>query len=345
MGLFDRFFGSGNREMILDAAVLEKWPDRLIRQQLLHEHLDEYLYRVEKKRDKVAHLHSKIADPSLKERVPERARPILEEHVALMSDAIAHLLKATNVIRDLFLIEEQQEDFRDAISTYRRKTEKSRSALREFLESELHELDQAIRSLEDAMLSITPVLEEKHFSNIKQAKKIIEEYKSTRQKEKKLQHLHELLRKELDTLEEKRIKHKEKIRYFMERAKSSRFKELLAEEESLLEKVDEIKVRDLPPEVEEQELHPLTQRLAFLRKQMINDITAMNINEQRTFLEATKDNIRLRRRKLERVEEMLQEVSWQQYRLRLMSALEPFNVRIEDVERIIERGEDDVAPQ
>ncbi len=71
----------------------------------------------------------------------------------------------------------------------------------------------------------------------------------------------------------------------------------------------------------------------------------MNINEQRTFLEAVKDDIRLARRKQERVGELLGELSYDRFRERFRQALGPFNVRIEEADSIVETEEDDVAPQ
>jgi hypothetical protein len=120
---------------------------------------------------------------------------------------------------------------------------------------------------------------------------------------------------------------------------------LIAEEEQLLDKVDEVKTKFLPPEQEEAELKLPLQRIAFLRKQMITDITSMNINEQRSFVEAVKDDLRLRKKKLERVDEVLATMSFTAYRSKFAALVEPFKVRIEDAHTIVEADDDDVAPQ
>ncbi len=346
MALFDLF---GKREpsaLTLDAATLNKWPDRLLRRQKLHDALDIYVNALDKHRDRVEKSVKRVSDPGLADqRVPERAREVYDEHLPTIRAAAYNLLDRTIVVGDLFLIEAQQEEFQQALADFKEGTQKSTAALKEFFDEELAELNESVRILEDGMLSIYPKLEEGKFSNIKAVKRLIDEFKETREKEQKLKLLHKQTLDELDAYEARRLKHKDKIQYFTERARDGKFKELIAEEGELLDQADEIKIKGLPAEEEAKLLEPIKQRLSWLRKQMINDITAMNINEQRTFLESAKDEIWLRKKKLERIEEMLGELSFETYKAKLIPHIEPFNARIEDADMILEREEDDVAPQ
>lgn len=346
MGLFDLFGSRKESPLTLDAASLEKWPERLLRRKEIPQRMATHIRDVERQRRRLQEAAERLIDPLVRDRrVPERARPVFDEHAPIVAAAARGLAGKGQLINDVFLVEAQQQDFQEAIAEYREATGKSVPALREFLNEELFRLEEGVQGLEDAMLAITPSLDQSGFSAIRQVKLLIEEYKGSRKRERQLLTLRERLMAELDGWEAKRRRHKEKINYYTERSRDSKFKELIAEEEELLDRVDAIKVRCLPSEEEERELRPLNQRLAFLRKQMINDITAMNINEQRTFLEATKDEIRLAKRKLERVDDLLAELSFDAYRNRFLQLLEPFNVRIEDIDTIIDPEEADVAPQ
>ena len=65
----------------------------------------------------------------------------------------------------------------------------------------------------------------------------------------------------------------------------------------------------------------------------------------RSFLGATKDEILLRQRKLERVEELLDSLDFEAFRKRFLQHTEPFGARIEDASTIIDEENDDVAPR
>ncbi|MBR9692547.1 hypothetical protein GOV07_01305 [Candidatus Woesearchaeota archaeon] len=345
MGIFDLF---GKREpsmMTLDAATLQKWPDRLLRRQGLDKVMRNYARNIERARGKVENAKEQLSDPRHREDVPERAHSVYDEHLPVVRNAIEDLLLHTVIGDNPFQADNQQEGFQEALVSYHEVTSKSVAALKEFLTPELQLLSDEMKGLEDTMVNLLPELEKRNYSSLKELKLLIVSYDETREKDRKLQQLRELLLKEVDALETKRIKHKERIAYFMDRARDNKYKELIAEEEELLEQVDEIKVRGLSPEEQEKELEPLKQRLAWIRKQMIHDITAMNINEQRTFLEATKDDIRLRKRKLERVDELLHNLSFDTYKQKFLTLLAPFNVRIEDVNTVLDTEDDDVAPQ
>ncbi len=338
-------FGRGRRGIILDVVTMERWPQRLVRHQGLETALTEWTRAVEEARGAVERAAQHLSDPALLDRIPERAQPIYDEHLPSLRSAVQELLDQTVVIADAFLADVQQDDFRAAFERFRDDVRKPSAALKEFLGGELTLLTDAVAGLEDAILSLYPTLEKASFENLKKVKELVEEFKSSREKVVKLEHLKQEISEELEALERKRRKHKEKIAYFMERAKNGKYKELLAEEESLLREQDAIKVRDLPEEEEERMLAPIRQRLSWLRKQMINDITAMNINEQRTFLESVKDDIKLRKRQLERIEERLAELSFDAFRPKFIRVLGPFNARIEEADMILEPEEEDVAPQ
>ncbi len=344
---FKEFFSPGKeRELTLDIASLDKWPERLVRQQRLHEALATWLKDLERCRVKASEAKSRLTDPRLKaKKVPERGATIYEEHVKVLVERVDDLLKAVPSIEDVYLAETQQESFQNALKTYQESTRKSVAALKEYFGSELGSLSDRLRELEDTVLRFTATLDAANFSNVKGLKIAIDEYKASRQKEAQLQRLRTQLQGEIGVLEGRRLKIKEKIAYYIERAKTSAYKDLIAEEEQLLDKVDEVKTKFLPVEQEESELKPLLSRLAFLRKQMITDITSMNINEQRSFLENVKDDLRLRKKKLERVEEVLATMSFSTYRTRFAHLVEPFKVRIEDVTTIVEEEEDAVSPQ
>jgi len=341
-------FGLGRRgtgRIILDVATMERWPARLVRHQGLDAVMRDLVRQVEAKRAIVEQARERLGDPELLDRVPERAQPIYDEHLPRLRRMTQELLDTTLVLDDAFLIDAQEEAFRTVLKAFRDGTRKSVTALKEFLGPELLALDEAVAAMEDAMLAAYPALEKASFQNIKEVKLLIDDYRATRKKVVKLERLRDELRAELERLERKRRKHKEKISFFMGRARNSKYKGLLAEEEQLLGQMDKVKVKSLPAEEEERELAPIKQRLTWIRKQMIDDITAMNINEQRTFLESVKDDLKLRRRQLERVEERLEELSFDSYRPRLVEALAPFNARIEEADMIIEPEEEDVAPQ
>ncbi len=346
MGFLDIFSRRGGRAALtLDAARMDRWPERLVRHRGLAEDMQRFVDEVEHHRKAVEYATTKLGDPMLLKKVPERAQPVYDEHLPLIRKEVQDLLDRTLVIDDLFLIEAQQQDFQSVLTGFKDRTRKSNAALNEYLGDELHLLNGAVQALEDAMLALYPKLDTAGFANIKKVKELVEDYKGTREKVRKLEALRERLSAELDVLEVKRLRHKEKIRFFSERARNSKYKELIAEEQDLLDQADAIKVKGFSEEEEAKRLEPINQRLAWLRKQMISDITAMNINEQRTFLEAAKDDIRLRQRKLERVEELLDSLSFDAYRPRLVEALTPLNARVEDADMIIEPEDEDVAPQ
>jgi hypothetical protein len=344
MGLFD-LFGKRQSSVILDAATMSQWPERLLRKQGLDEEMNSFIKGIVKGTEGVSEMRAYLAEPALQQKVPERAAALYEEHLPLILNATEELLASSKIIDDIFLIEEQQRDFQESLSQYREKTAKSHAALKEFFPNELEELNAKVKELEDAMISISPRLDEKRYNEIKELKSLIEEYTMSRPKEKKAKELKEHLLQEIEVLEAKRLKHKGKIAQYIERAKNREHQGLIAEEERILEKMDSIKVRMLAPEEEVEQLKPLQEQISILRKQMIHDVTAMNISEQRLFLERTKDDLRLRQRKLERVDELLTELSYENYRTKFASVLEPFNAKIEDMGDILKRDESDVAPQ
>jgi hypothetical protein len=334
------------RAIILDVATLEKWPEQLLRHARVNEAMDTFLKDVERKSGKVHETKARLTDPRLKQkRFPERAYPIYDEHLPLIIKELEGVLHEAEFINDVFLIEEQQERFREAMASYHEQTRKSITALKEFLGQELSQLNQSVRDLEDAALRITPMLEQARFPSIKELKRLIEEYKATREKERKLITYRENLLKEIDALDAKKLKIKERIKSYAERARDPRYKELIAEEEGLLTQEEEITIKGLPEAEQEELLKPIEQRLAFIRKQMINDITALNINEQRTFLDAVKDDLLLARRKLERCDELLADLHFDTYRQKFATLVEPFKARIEDATQILDSEDEHVAPQ
>ncbi len=337
MALFDRF---AKTKLILDAATMEKWPERLLRHRRLDEELRKGLDAVSGRAAALRAAKERLADPRLKRKVPERAVPIYEEHLPRILKEAERLAERATFVEDLFLMEEQRSEFQERLTAYRESTQKSVAALKEFFADELRGIAEAAQGLEDETIRLVERLETKDLDAIRRIKATIEEYRQGREKERKLRELQAVILDELETYEKRRRKIKEKIQYYTEQARSGRYKELIAEEEELLEKSDAITVRNLSADEEERQLHPIRQRLAFLRKQMINDITAMNINEQRTFLEAVKDEIRVRRRKLERIGELLGALGYDAYRAKLQELLRPFDARIEDAETIIEEEDD-----
>ena len=346
-GLGDRIGGEAKEHIILlDVTSLDKWPEQLIRHARIAEAMTAFLKEVERKAGKVHEAKAKLTDPRLKaKKFPERAHPIYDEHLPLLLEELETVLHEAELVNDVYLIEEQQARFRGAVATYHESTRKSITALKEFLSEELTHLNQAIRDLEDACLWITPKLEEAKFTNIKELKRLIGEYKGTREKERKLQALKGELMDEIGRLDTKKIKIKERIKKIAENARDPRYKELIAEEEALHEQEEEIRLKGLPDEELDTMLKPVQQRLAFIRKQMINDITALNINEQRGFLDAVKDELLLAQRKLDRCDELLSELRFETYRQKFSVLVEPFKARIEDATQILDAEDEHVAPQ
>jgi hypothetical protein len=318
------------RELVLDMAAIERWPERLIRNARLNEAVTTFLKEVERKQGRIRQAKAALTDTRLRDKkVPERAFPIYDEHVPVIVKAVEMLL-TSGFTDSPFLIEEQQEAFRQAITSYQEETRKSAAAIKEFLGPELAELGEGVRELEDTVIGLSGTLEQTKLANIKAVKQLAEEYVKSRPRELKLTEARTVIMKEVDTLEARKRKIKERIAYYTEQARNPKFKELIAEEEELLKKSDEVKVHGHPPEEEEKQLAPITSRLAFIRKQMINDITAMNINEQRSFLESVKDDLLLRKQKLERIDEALQQLSTDAFKLKVAGELEGLNARIEE---------------
>lgn len=343
MGIFDIF--SGPQRLTLDATSMEKWPDRLIRKQGLHRAFDTYLQNVSRQRGFVEDAKSDLTDPALQEKIPDRAYELYKQHLPAIVRNVDELLNETDFVDNPFLVDEQQERFREALQSYEEQTRKSRSALSEFLGGELSVLQEHLRALEDAILSINPIFDEARFGNIHELKQLIDEYQRTRPRERRVTEIRNELLGEIDRLEAKKRRIKEKITYYVERSKSSKFQELIAEEARIIAEMDEVKEQNLTPADEEHDLKPLQQRIATIRKQMINDVTALNISEQRSFLEATKDHLRSTKRKLTRAEEILAELNFETFRRKFATLLEPFGARIEDTSTIIEDEDEDVVPQ
>lgn len=343
MGLFDIF--SGQSQLTLDVATMERWPERLLRRQRLNRAMEVYLREVENAKRELMLAKQHLKSPELKEQVPERASVIYDEHLPAIIDAINELEAGASFVESIFLVEDQQEEFRNALDEYKAATQKGHDSLKEYLGDDLAALRDSVRNLEDAVLSITPVLEETHFQNIKQLKVLIDTYKATREKEERLDQLHEQLHTEIDELESKRRRIKEKINYYVERSRDSKYQELIAEEARILDQIDDIKNRDYDADEELRELKPLNQRLATIRKKMIHDVTALNISEQRGFLQHTKDRLRVAKKKLARVTELLEELSFETFRRNMVELLEPFGARIEDASTILEDEDEHVTPQ
>ncbi len=341
MGLLDIF--GGQSRLTLDVATMERWPERLIRRQRLNRAMDAYLRDIAQAKQALASARQRLTSADLQERVPERAKSIYEEHLPTILDAVNELEAGAAFVDNLFLVEEQQQEFLRALSEFKEQTMKPQEALSEFCGDELALLRERVRDLEDAVLSITPVLEETHFKNIRELKVLIDTYKATRGKEEKLKQLYTELQNEIEELENKKRRIKEKINYYVERAKNSRFQELIAEEARVLERIEDIKNRD--EEDEERALKPLNQRLAVIRKQMIHDVTALNISEQRSFLQHTRDHLRAAKKKLARVNELLEELSFETFRRSMVELLEPFGARIEDASTILDDEDEHVTPQ
>ncbi len=344
MGLFD-LFRSREESLVLDVASLERWPSRLARRARLDERLDRFRRRVEEGKSRVARAKAALTRPSLREGLEERERAVHDEWLPTLLRAVEELLDRTVVPADPFRAEEAQESFREALEEYRDLARKSVAALGEFYEEELRALDDAIRSLEDVIIGFTAQLEEARFSQLLEVKRLVEEYRATRGEEERLRRERERVAAEVELLEAKRLRIKERIRSYAERARNSRFKELLAEEEELLGEADRVREEGLSPEEEEEALRPLRERLRFLRKKMIHDVTALNITEQRSFLEGVKEGLREKRRFLAEIDARLGDLSFEAFRPRFQEALAPFNVRIEEATRILEPRDEDVAPQ
>ncbi|RME32084.1 hypothetical protein D6789_00660 [Candidatus Woesearchaeota archaeon] len=343
MGLFDIF--GGQSQLTLDVATMERWPERLLRRQRLTRAMDVYLKDIENAKRELLLAKQALKDPAVKDKVPERASIIYEEHLPALLDAVNELEAGAAFVDNIFLVEDQQEEFRKALEEFKEASQKPHDSLKEYLGDELSRLRECVRNLEDAVLSITPVLEETHFKNIKELKVLIDTYKATRSKEERLEELYEQLQREIDELESKKLRIKDKISYYVERSRNSKFQELIAEEAQLIDRIEDIKNRDYDAADEERELKPLNQRLAMIRKQMIHDVTALNISEQRTFLQDTKDRLRIAKKKLARVNELLEELSFETFRRKMVELLEPFGARIEDATTILEDEEEHVAPQ
>jgi len=158
MGILD-VFGKRERTVILDVTTMERWPDRLIRQQRLDAAFREHVASLERSKAAVNDAKDALADPRAKRNVPERALPIYDEHVPAMLAAVDQLLAQAQPADDLYAIDERQAQFQAALTRYRERTQKAAAALKDFLGHELRDLDAKVRKLEDCFLAITPRLE------------------------------------------------------------------------------------------------------------------------------------------------------------------------------------------
>lgn len=323
------------QRIVLDMTQIDRWPEKLLRASRVQERVHDHLKETARHMDAVREAKAALTDPRLKEsRIPERAEAIFDEHLPLLLREVDALLDAARFPDDPFLIEKHHDRFRDALKRYQDSTAKSQTALQEYLGPELHGLGDRLHGLEDSAIGLSQSLEEGRLANIVAIKAAVEEHEATRAKEQKLIAMKRDAMDEVDRLEARKRKIKERIAYYSEQARNPRFKELISEEEELLRKLDELRATPRPPEQQEPLERPIAQRLAFLRKQMINDITAMNINEQRTFLEAAKDEILLRRRRLERIDELLGQLGSEAFKAKVMPLIEPFDAIIEEATAI-----------
>jgi|GEM_PF-1946949 len=330
-------FKQKESQLVLDFTSLDKWPEKIVRHKRIQDDVVRVLKEAEKRKQKLMELKAKLSEARIREqKFPERALEIYDEHMPSFVRELETVLKAASLSDDVFKLEEQHEAFQKAMDSYKERTQKPVSALKEFLGQELLEVNAKLRALEDVLISLLSLLEEKKFSHVKELQIAIKEYNESRDKEAKLLALKEQLNKEIDDLDSRKIKIKEKIHQYSSQARSNKFMELFSEEEQLLDQIDAVKIKS--PSVEEEEvlLKPLQQRLAYIRKQMINDITALNINEQRGFLEVVKDDLHLRQQKLARIEELLSKYHADAFKQRFETLLLPLNAKIEDANTIHE---------
>jgi len=282
MALIDLF--KKDQELCLQVINLENWPLQLVKKQKLDYEMKKFLKRFEQKRKALSEAKTKLSDPSIN--VPERAQEMFFEHSQLVMNELDNLLEKSAIINDIFLLEEQKKDISTLIIIVRDVTRKSFSILKEFANKELLGITRALNEFEDELLALNPLFEKTGFENIVKTKKLIDDYRGSRGKADFVDRKKKALEQKIVLLKEKKEKIKRKIIEYRQNAKSNS-KELLDKEEELL-----LKINDVKEGFDSGNMELLKEELTSLRRKMINNITVMNINEQKRFLKGVEEDLK-----------------------------------------------------
>lgn len=334
MGILDFF---GKRQLTLDVATFETWPDKLLRYSNLDKNVRAILKDLERNANNLKDIRSSLTSVA----GDERTQPVLDEHVPALIAAIEELAQHANFIEDIYLLEDQQAGLQAALSAYRERAAKSIAALKEHAPEHLQELDNRVRTLEDNTIKITQVLEEGKYENIKNVRELVEKFNKSRKREEKLLDKREEFLTKLQQLEEKRERIGTKLERLM--GDNPQYLELFKKEDALHQQMDDLEQQTTTEKELETKTQAIQQEMHSLRKECVNDITALNISEQRHFLRATEQDIRKAKINISRIDDALEETSFQRYIQLVSEHLQPFPVRIEQENTIFESG--DVAPQ
>lgn len=335
MGILD-FFKGEPRTLTLDVATLQSWPEKLVRLQRIDKEIESFKRMVDSHRHTISAIKARLTHPSIREELDSRLQPIHDEHAPLVVDAVDDLMDEADFFGGVFLMEEQQKNFLQALETYRQRMQKSSAALKEIHGQALRTLEEHIHELEDLVLLGSAALDEKGFDSIKEIKIMVENRAQDDEKREKLIALKSQMEVKLVELKEKREKIMTKIDHYMERANDAKCQELFSKERELRRRREDIKAQELTSDQEAVNLKPIDEQLNLLRKQMLHDITALNVSEQQAFLEGVNDDLRKVKKNIIKIDAAMHETSMEQFLIRMQEHLEGFNVRVEDASTIYE---------
>lgn len=320
MGLLDLF--KKDQELCLQVIHLEKWPQKLIKQQKLDLEIKKFLKRIDQKKRSLNEAKAKLTNPNIN--VPNRAKEMFDEHSQLIVQELDNLIEKSNFIDDIFLINEQKEDFGTMIVIFRDLTRKSFSTLKEFVNSELLQITRALNELEDEVINLNQLFEKTKFENIIKIKQSIDDYRKTRGKSSLIENKKRELETRIEHLENKKLKINSKIKEYLENAKGNS-KAILEQEKKLLEDI-----RAIEEGIDHGDIKILKEELKELKRKMINDITAMNINEQKRFLQGVEEDLKTLKTQINKIKTEYNNLSLDNTVSEIKNYLEGFKVRFED---------------
>lgn len=152
-------------KIILSASEQDFWPDQMVKAFEIDELFDEFLDRVKDESSEIREALEVLTKEDTIAKIPERARTINALHANEYVDQAKKLLNKS-VFTNIYAFDDEHTTFQTAITAFRETTKRNVVALSEYLGVELQKIANAIKSLEDEIIGMLKILEERKFDQI-----------------------------------------------------------------------------------------------------------------------------------------------------------------------------------
>ncbi len=194
--------------LILSESEKHKWPQQIIEYNDLEKKHARFIKDFQKKLDVLEKNAQNLLDENKLSEIPERAQNLSEQHAKTINEQVKKIVQIT--FTDVLSFQEETENSLEVMGKFREHTNKNISALKEFYETELRELSQAVQEVEDFLIKNSESLDSE-LSKILAVQEAIENFDEEKTKQLKYEKTLNSYLEKRDAVHQKKQKHLKRI--------------------------------------------------------------------------------------------------------------------------------------